>query len=216
MQSFIMILSIRGEHHNFALPPTLKTKRSKGFAMSFFSKILDKLGLGKDKDKDQAPSASHTSAPVAGPPKPTAPAPAAKPAASAPATTAAKPAAHAPAAGVRPDNVMGKESGAAKSMPAATPAAAPAAPKPMSAVDVTTMLEQKAKGTGLNWKQSISDLLFLLDLDNSREARTELAKELGAPADVMTDSARMNTWLHKEVLRKIAENGGNIPQDLLD
>jgi len=115
---------------------------------------------------------------------------------------------------------MGKEtgSGAVKSMPAAAPATAqaPAAPKPMSAVDVTTMLEQKAKGTGLNWKQSISDLLFLLDLDNSREARTELAKELNAPADVMTDSARMNTWLHKEVLRKIAENGGNIPQDLLD
>jgi len=173
--------------------------------MSFFSKILDKLGLGKDKDKEQAPSAAHTSAPVAGPPKPAAPAPAAKPAA-----TASKPAAPAPAAGVRPDNVMGKESGAVKSMPAAAPA------KPMSAVDVTTMLEQKAKGTGLNWKQSISDLLFLLDLDNSREARTELAKELGAPADVMTDSARMNTWLHKEVLRKIAENGGNIPQDLLD
>ncbi len=174
--------------------------------MSFFSKILEKLGLGKDKDKEQAPSAAHTSAPVAGPPKPAAPAPAAKPAASA------------PAAGVRPDNVMGKESGAVKSMPAAAPAApaAPAAAKPMSAVDVTTMLEQKAKGTGLNWKQSISDLLFLLDLDNSREARTELAKELGAPADVMTDSARMNTWLHKEVLRKIAENGGNIPQDLLD
>ena len=185
--------------------------------MSFFSKILDKLGLGKDKDKEkeQAPSATHTSAPVAGPPKPAAPAPTAKPT-SAPAATAAKPAAHAPAAGVRPDNVMGKEteSTAVKSMPAAAPVAA--APKPMSAVDVTAMLEQKAKGTGLNWKQSISDLLFLLDLDNSREARTELAKELGAPADVMTDSARMNTWLHKEVLRKIAENGGNIPQELLD
>jgi hypothetical protein len=99
-------------------------------------------------------------------------------------------------------------------MPAAAPA--PAAPKPMSQVDVTHMLEQKAKGTGLNWKQSISDLLFLLDMDNSREARTELAKELGAPADVMSDSARMNTWLHKEVLRKIAENGGNIPKELLD
>ena len=184
--------------------------------MSFFSKILEKLGLSKDKDKDQPAASAHTSAPVAGPPKPASPAPAAKPAASAPAATTAKPAAHAPAAGVRPDNVMGKEmgSGAVKSMPAAAPA--PAAPKPMSAVDVTTMLEQKAKGTGLNWKQSISDLLFLLDLDNSREARTELAKELGAPADVMTDSARMNTWLHKEVLRKIAENGGNIPQDLLD
>jgi hypothetical protein len=93
---------------------------------------------------------------------------------------------------------------------------APVAPKPMAEVDVMKMLEQKAKGTGLNWKQSISDLLFLLDMDNSREARTELAKELGAPAEVMTDSARMNTWLHKTVLRKIAENGGNIPQDLLD
>ena len=182
--------------------------------MSFFSKILEKLGLSKDKDQPAA--TSHTSSPVAGPPKPAAPAPAAKPAASAPTATAAKPAAHAPAAGVRPDNVMGKatESAPVQSMPGAAPVAA--APKPMSAVDVTAMLEQKAKGTGLNWKQSISDLLFLLDLDNSREARTELAKELGAPADVMTDSARMNTWLHKEVLRKIAENGGNIPQDLLD
>jgi hypothetical protein len=86
----------------------------------------------------------------------------------------------------------------------------------MSEVDVVHMLEQKAKGTGLNWKQSISDLLFLLDLDNSREARTELAKELDAPEEVMGDSARMNTWLHKTVLRKIAENGGNIPKELMD
>jgi hypothetical protein len=92
----------------------------------------------------------------------------------------------------------------------------PAAPAPISEVNVVKQLEQKARGTGLNWKQSISDLLFLLDIDNSREARTELAKELGAPADVMSDSARMNTWLHKTVLRKIAENGGNIPQELLD
>ena len=86
----------------------------------------------------------------------------------------------------------------------------------MSRVDVMNMLEDKAKGTGLNWKQSISDLLFLLDIDNSYDARVELAKELNAPQEVMGDSARMNTWLHKEVLRKIAENGGNIPQDLLD
>jgi len=91
-----------------------------------------------------------------------------------------------------------------------------AAPKPISEVDVMKQLEQKAKGTGLNWRQSISDLLFLLEIDNSREARTELAKELGAPNDVMSDSARMNTWLHKTVLRKIAENGGNIPKELLD
>jgi hypothetical protein len=104
---------------------------------------------------------------------------------------------------------------AVKHEPAAVPAA-PAAPKAMSQVDVTNMLEQKARGTGLNWKQSISDLLFLLDLDNSYDARVELAKELGAPQEVMGDSARMNTWLHKTVLRKIAENGGNIPQELMD
>jgi hypothetical protein len=85
----------------------------------------------------------------------------------------------------------------------------------MSEVDVTSMLEQQAKGTGLNWKQSISDLLFLLGIDNSRAAREELAKELGAPADVMSDNVRMNVWLHKTVLQKIAENGGNIPKELL-
>ena len=49
-----------------------------------------------------------------------------------------------------------------------------------------------------------------------REAQNELAKELGCPADPMGDSAKMNVWLHKEVLRKIAENGGNIPASMLD
>jgi len=91
-----------------------------------------------------------------------------------------------------------------------------AAVAPMSEVDVVHKLETLSVGKNLNWKTSIVDLLKLLDLDSSREARTELAKELNAPADVMSDSARMNTWLHKEVLRKIAANGGNIPQDLLN
>lgn len=68
----------------------------------------------------------------------------------------------------------------------------------------------------LNWKVSIADLLFLLDLDNSYEARKELAVELGCPAEKMDDSAQMNTWLHKTVLEKIAENGGNVPMELLD
>ena len=180
--------------------------------MSFFSKILDKLGLGKGKDQPAA--SAPTSAPVAGPPKPAATTPAVKPTtpaakpSAAPAPTSEKGVSAAPSAVEKRqrDDVAVKDA----------PAPVPAAPQAMSQVDVTKMLEQKAKGTGLNWKQSISDLLFLLDLDNSREARTELAKELGAPADVMTDSARMNTWLHKTVLRKIAENGGNIPQELLD
>jgi hypothetical protein len=91
-----------------------------------------------------------------------------------------------------------------------------AAPAPMREVDVVKKLETLSAGKGLNWKTSIVDLLKLLDIDSSREARTELAKELKAPADVMNDSARMNTWLHKEVLRRIAANGGNVPKDLLN
>jgi hypothetical protein len=84
-------------------------------------------------------------------------------------------------------------------------------------VDVVKQLEAKAQGSpGLDWKVSIVDLLKLLDIDSSREARNELAKELGATEDVMSDSAKMNTWLHKEVLRRIAANGGNIPGNLLD
>ncbi|HSM72428.1 MAG TPA: DUF3597 domain-containing protein [Anaerolineales bacterium] len=85
-----------------------------------------------------------------------------------------------------------------------------------SQVDVVEQLEQKAKGTGLNWKVSIVDLLTLLGLESSREARTELAKELGCPEEFMNDSAKMNTWLHKTVMKKIADNGGNIPKELMD
>lgn len=95
------------------------------------------------------------------------------------------------------------------------PAKAPA-PRAISEVDVVKQLEEKSKGSALNWKVSIVDLLKLLDIDSSREARDELAKELGASSEVMSDSARMNTWLHKTVLKKIAENGGNIPSSLLD
>jgi hypothetical protein len=76
-------------------------------------------------------------------------------------------------------------------------------------------LEKLSAGSNLDWKVSIVDLLKLLDIDSSREARNELAKELGCPADLMSDSAKMNVWLHKTVLQKIAENGGNIPQSLL-
>jgi hypothetical protein len=185
--------------------------------MSLFSKILDKLGLRKDKDEEQKPATTTTPTGTTGT---TGRAPR-KPAATTtnPKATAGKPTGAAPTSekGVRTTASTTDRrqvgSTAVKHDPASVPAAPP---KEMSAVDVTNMLEQKAKGTGLNWKQSISDLLFLLEIDNSREARTELAQELGAPEDVMSDSARMNTWLHKEVLRKIAQNGGNIPQELLD
>jgi hypothetical protein len=93
---------------------------------------------------------------------------------------------------------------------------APSAPHAVSEVDVVKKLEGLSAGKGLNWKVSIVDLLTLLGIDSSYQARKELAAELGCPPEMMNDSARMNVWLHKTVLRKIAENGGNVPQSLLD
>jgi hypothetical protein len=97
----------------------------------------------------------------------------------------------------------------------------PAAPTPPAAipmVDVVSKLDRLAAQNPqkLEWKVSIVDLLKLLDLDSSYAARKELAVELGCPADLMDDSAQMNTWLHKIVLQKLAANGGNIPKELLD
>lgn len=100
--------------------------------------------------------------------------------------------------------------------PAGSPAATGSA-TPMSQVDVAAKLDGLAaqKGEQLNWKTSIVDLLKLLDLDSSLTARQELAKELNCPANKMSDSAQMNMWLHKAVLQKLADNGGNVPADLL-
>lgn len=101
--------------------------------------------------------------------------------------------------------------------PQGPPPAAPAAPAPISTVDVTARLEQMAaaRSQKLNWRESIVDLLKLLDLDSSLESRKALARELGAPAEVMTDSAKMNMWLHRAVIRQLAEHGGNVPPELL-
>jgi Domain of unknown function (DUF3597) len=101
----------------------------------------------------------------------------------------------------------------------ASPAtAAPPAPKPVALVDVVAQLEQRAAANPqkLNWRTSIVDLLKLLEIDSSFTARKELATELGCPAELMGDSAKMNVWLHKTVLARIAANGGNVPKDLLD
>lgn len=91
-------------------------------------------------------------------------------------------------------------------------------PAPMDAVDVAAKMDALAKANPqeLNWKVSIVDLLKLLDIDSSFENRKELAVELGVPTEYLEDSAQMNTWLHKTVLKKIAENGGNVPASLLD
>ncbi len=116
---------------------------------------------------------------------------------------------------------FGKAEAAPAPAPAAAPGAAPTAPPPPKAiaiVDVVAQLEQRAAANPqkLNWRTSIVDLLKLLDIDSSLAARKELAAELGCPADLMGDSAKMNMWLHKTVLIKIAVNGGNIPKELLD
>ena len=122
----------------------------------------------------------------------------------------------APSPQVQPPSKPAPTPTAAPGTPAPTPAAS-AAPKPISEVDVVAKLEKMASTNPekLNWKVSIVDLMKLLDLDSSLAARKELATELGAPADKMGDSAQMNMWLHKTVLRKLAENGGNIPKELL-
>jgi len=106
--------------------------------------------------------------------------------------------------------------------PASTPVSAPAAPVApapvaISQVDVVSKLEALAAANTqkLNWKVSIVDLMKLLGLDSSLDARKTLATELGCPQDKMGDSAQMNMWLHKTVLQKLAENGGNIPKELL-
>lgn len=124
---------------------------------------------------------------------------------------------------------IGKDSEEAAPAPTAAPSAppaaapadappAPSAPKAVAIVDVVAQMEQRAAANSekLNWRTSIVDLLKLLDIDSSLAARKDLAAELGCPADLMGDSAKMNTWLHKAVLARIAANGGNVPQDLLD
>lgn len=92
------------------------------------------------------------------------------------------------------------------------------APAPMAAVDVVSKLEWMASENveKLNWKTSIVDLMKLVGMDSSYAARKELAAELGCPEEKMGDSAQMNMWLHKTVLQKIAENGGNVPGELLE
>jgi hypothetical protein len=115
-------------------------------------------------------------------------------------------------------NKLGIGGATATTAPApASPTVAPA-PAPIPMVDVVAQLEKRAAANPqkLNWRTSIVDLLKLLDIDSSFAARKELATELACPPELMSDSAKMNTWLHKSVLARIAANGGNVPRELLD
>jgi len=192
--------------------------------MSLLGNILEKLGIKKPAAGKPAPPAAKEPLPAptgkpaqsVGPapiakPRPVAkPAPTAKPGPAMPADLQSILAAHAPSA--KPAAPAAPTSPAPQAVPAA------AAPTPMPMVDVVSKLEQLAAGSSypLDWKVSIVDLLKLLGIDSSYASRKELAVELGCPAEKMGDSAQMNVWLHKTVLQKIAENGGNVPKELLD
>lgn len=93
--------------------------------------------------------------------------------------------------------------------------ATPAINASVESVDVTAILDNMAQQAGqpLNWRTSIVDLLKLLHLDSSLDARKELARELHYSGDT-GDSATMNMWLHRQVMQKLAANGGKVPAEL--
>ena len=113
--------------------------------------------------------------------------------------------------------IFGKSAGA---QPAATASPSPASPSgagesATQSVDVQKVLTERAaqKKEKLDWRKSIVDLMKVLDLDSSLAARKELAKELGYTGE-LNGSAEMNIWLHKQVMQKLAANGGKVPSEL--
>jgi 3-oxoacyl-ACP reductase-like protein len=102
--------------------------------------------------------------------------------------------------------------------PSPTPAASPAQSKPATAtIDIVPILDAAVKKNGqkLDWRHSIVDLMKAVGMDASLTERKELAAELGYTGD-SNDSAKMNMWLHKALMKRLSENGGKVPADLLD
>lgn len=121
------------------------------------------------------------------------------------------------------DKIFGRKPAAPVTPPPpAVPTSAPvqAAPPPevvVVEVDIEAILTEMAAANPqkLNWRTSIVDLMKLLGMESSLAERRELATELGYTGD-QKDTATMNIWLHKQVMRKLVENGGKVPADLLD
>jgi hypothetical protein len=119
--------------------------------------------------------------------------------------------------------IFGKGTGPANAAVSTAPAAkgtptvdgAPATGKPMTRVEVEAMIEKiaDAQDEEYNWEESIVDLMKLLKLDSSLAARKQLAQELGYTGQ-LNGSAEMNIWLHKQVMTKLAESGGVVPDSL--
>jgi hypothetical protein len=122
---------------------------------------------------------------------------------------------HAPEAATPNPSASAPAPSAVSSAPTEVPPAGSVAPTPPSAVDVEDVLRQKAaqRGGGGNWQTSIVDLLKLLDLDSSLNARKELANELNVHAGA-DGSAEENIALHRAVMQRLAENGGKVPDSM--
>lgn len=116
-------------------------------------------------------------------------------------------------------NILGRIFGHKPKTAAPAPGAAPAAPTAArpAPVDVTAILDDMAAANAqtLNWRTSIVDLMKLTGMESSLAERKELADELGYTGD-KSDSASMNIWLHKQVIKKLSENGGKVPAGLMD
>jgi hypothetical protein len=114
-----------------------------------------------------------------------------------------------------PAQAAGTSPTLAPGAPSGTPAATQANAPPTQTVDVAAVVDKAAAATGekLAWRTSIVDLMKALNLDSSLAARKELAKELKYTGDT-SDSATMNVWLHKQVMAKLAANGGKLPADI--
>jgi hypothetical protein len=111
-------------------------------------------------------------------------------------------------------SIMGAIFGKGSAQASASPTAAPSTP-PAQTVDVAAIVDKAAaaKGEKLAWRTSIVDLMKALDLDSSLSARKQLAKELHYTGNTK-DSAKMNVWLHKQIMTKLAANGGKLPADI--
>ena len=122
----------------------------------------------------------------------------------------------APGAPKSPGPAPGSSAPGSSATPTATTgSAAPGAAKPITIAEVETMISKIAAGQKekFDWQRSIVDLMKLLNLDSSLHAREELAKELGYTGR-LDGSAEMNVWLHKQVMTKLAESGGKVPDSL--
>jgi len=111
--------------------------------------------------------------------------------------------------------IFGHGSAAANASPTLAPGATPASAPSTQTVDVAAIVDKAAAASGekLAWRTSIVDLMKALKLDSSLTARKQLAKELNYTGDT-NDSATMNVWLHKQVMAKLAANGGKLPADI--